>query len=87
MENLVKQTCKEFNLTYKELGEKIGLSEASIKRLATSEINSQVEQSLKMLYRIAELEAELKDFFEKQQELSLTISTKVITIFSLLGKG
>ena len=70
MENLVKQTCKEFNLTYKELGEKIGLSEASIKRLATSEINSQVEQSLKMLYRIAELEAELKDFHTLKEILS-----------------
>ena len=70
MENLVKQTCEEFNLTYKELGEKIGLSEASIKRLATSEINSQVEQSLKMLYRIAELEAELKDFRTLKEILS-----------------
>ena len=70
MENLVKQTCKEFNLTYKELGEKIGLSEASIKRLATSEINSQVEQSLKMLYRISELEAELKDFRTLKEILS-----------------
>ena len=70
MENLVKQTCKEFNLTYKELGEKIGLSEASIKRLATSEINSQVEQALKMLYRVAELEAELKDFRTLKEILS-----------------
>ena len=70
MKNLVKQTCKEFNLTYKELGEKIGLSEASIKRLATSEINSQVEQYLKMLYRISELEAELKDFRTLKEILS-----------------
>lgn len=62
MENLVKQTCKELNLTYKELGLKIGLSEASIKRLATGEINPQVQQSLTMLHKIAELEAELKDF-------------------------
>lgn len=62
MENKIKQTCKEFRLTYKELGEKIGLTEASIKRLATGKLNPQVEKSLQMLHKIAELEAKLQDF-------------------------
>lgn len=62
-ENLIKKTCKELGLTYRELGEAIGLTEASIKRLATSnEINSQVEKSLQMLLKIHELETELQDF-------------------------
>lgn len=62
-DNLIKKTCKELGLTYRELGERIGLTEASIKRLATSdEINSQVEKSLQMLIKIHVLESELQDF-------------------------
>lgn len=62
-QNLIKKTCKELGLTYRELGERIGLTEASIKRLATSnEINSQVEKSLQMLLKIHALESELQDF-------------------------
>ncbi|TLE00985.1 XRE family transcriptional regulator [Helicobacter muridarum] len=60
---MIKKTCKELGLTYRELGEKIGLTEASIKRLASSdEINLQVEKSLQMLLKINELESELQDF-------------------------
>ena len=59
-ENLIKRTCKELNLTYKQLGEAIGLSEASIKRLAVSdEINSQVTKSCEMLLEIKNLKNQL----------------------------
>ena len=59
-ENLIKQVCKELNLTYKQLGEAIGLSEASIKRLAVSdEINSQVTKSCEMLLEIKNLKNQL----------------------------
>ncbi len=59
-ENLIKQTCKELNLTYKQLGELIGLSEGSIKRLATSdEINTQVIKSCEMLFEIKNLKEQL----------------------------
>ena len=62
-QNLIKKTCKELGLTYRELGERIGLTEASIKRLATSdEINFQVEKSLQMLLKIHTLECELQNF-------------------------
>ena len=30
-ENLIKKTCKELGLTYREPGERIGLSEVAIK--------------------------------------------------------
>lgn len=61
-ENLIKQTCKELNLTYKELAEKIGLSEGSIKRLATSdEINTQVIRSCEMLIEIKTLKEQLSN--------------------------
>lgn len=59
-ENIVKKTCKELNLTYKQLGELIGLSEASIKRLAVSdEINMQVIKSCEMLLEIKRLKESL----------------------------
>ncbi|OWK87570.1 hypothetical protein B5Z71_09895 [Campylobacter jejuni] len=59
-ENLIKKTCKELGLTYKQLGELIGLSEGSIKRLATSdEVNMQVIKSCEMLFKIKELENKL----------------------------
>lgn len=48
--NIVKQTAKELGMTYKELGEAIGLSEASIKRLAGSDtVNDQVLKSIELL--------------------------------------
>ena len=69
-QNLIKKTCKELGLTYRELGERIGLTEASIKRLATSdEINFQVEKSLQMLLKIHALECELQDFRTLKQLL------------------
>lgn len=50
-QNLIKKSAKE-------LGEVIGLSEASIRRLATSaEINNQVVKSIEMLLEIEELSA------------------------------
>ncbi|AQW85467.1 hypothetical protein CPIN18020_0220 [Campylobacter pinnipediorum subsp. caledonicus] len=61
-ENLIKQTCKELGLTYKQLGELIGLSEGSIKRLAVSEdVNSQVIKSCEMLIEIKNLKEKLSN--------------------------
>ena len=64
-ENLIKSTCKELNLTYRQLGELIGYSEGRLKQLAITEPGEQVEKVCKMLLRIKELEAELN----KQNEL------------------
>lgn len=36
MENLVKDTAKKLNLTYKELGELIGYSESALKAASSS---------------------------------------------------
>ncbi|MDR0468007.1 MAG: XRE family transcriptional regulator [Campylobacteraceae bacterium] len=64
-ENIVKKTCKELKLTYRELAEKIGISEGRVKQLATSETGEQVERACLMLLQIKKLEIEL----EKQQQL------------------
>lgn len=64
-ENLIKSTCRELGITYKQLGELIGLSEASIKRLATSdEISQQVIRSCEMAIEIHRLK-------EKTQSLEI----------------
>jgi len=61
--NIVKRTAKELGMTYRQLGEAIGLSEAHIKRLAQSDdIGEQVKKSLQMLMRIDELEKETQDY-------------------------
>ena len=60
--NPIKNTCKELNLTYKQLGEAIGLSEGSIKRLATSDdINTQAIKSCEMLLEIKSLKEQLSN--------------------------
>jgi hypothetical protein len=57
----LKQFCKEKNITYKELAEKIGMSEGGLKNaIATDSISKSIEHSLKMYSRILELEAEVR---------------------------
>lgn len=61
-ENLIKKTCKELGLTYRELGEAIGLSEGRIKQLAIStEVTEQVVRSIEMLREIQALKTELEE--------------------------
>ncbi|MBT0879822.1 XRE family transcriptional regulator [Campylobacter sp. 2018MI10] len=58
---MVKQTCKELNLTYKQLGELIGVSEGRVKQLAIGEVGEQVQKSCEMLLKINELEKKLSE--------------------------
>lgn len=66
-DNLIKRTCKQLGLTYKQLGELIGLSEGRVKQIAildNSEISEQVVKSLEMLIKIHKLEAEISEVRE-----------------------
>jgi hypothetical protein len=66
-DNLIKTTCKRLGLTYKQLGELIGLSEGRVKQIAildNSEISEQVVKSLEMLIKIHKLEAEISEVRE-----------------------
>lgn len=60
-ENIVKKVCKELGLTYRQLGELIGLSEGRVKQLAIGEVGEQVEKACQMLIKIHKLEAELNE--------------------------
>lgn len=64
-ENLIKSTCRELGITYKQLGELIGLSEGRIKQLAISEVGEQVTKSCELLKKVHDLEAKLN----KQEQL------------------
>ena len=68
--DLIKQTTKRLNLTYKELGEKIGYSESAIKAsIAKNEISLQMETAIKMLLEIESLKAELKEYADLKNSL------------------
>ena len=59
----IKDFCKSQNLTYKELGELIGMSGGSLNvALSNDKITPQVEASIKLLKKIKEQEQELKEF-------------------------
>lgn len=65
-DNLIKQTCKRLGLTYKQLGELIGMSESGIKTAITkNSISEQTQKAIELLVENLALKAEL----QKTQEL------------------
>lgn len=61
--NLIKETCKELGLTYKQLGEKIGYSEATLnKNASTGEISKSIEVAINLYLETLELRKQLKQF-------------------------
>ena len=62
-ENLIKQTCKELNLTYKQLGEMIGYSEAAIKAaIAKNEISEPMKRAIELYQETLNLKEQNKEF-------------------------
>jgi len=58
--NIVKKTCKELGLTYRQLGEIIGYSEGGLRSLAsTGNITEAVIKAIQMYKKILELEEKL----------------------------
>lgn len=72
--NLIKKTCKELGLTYKQLGEKIGYSEATLnKNASTGEISKSIEVAINLYLETLELRKQLKQF-ELLKEIIKNIS-------------
>ncbi len=62
-ENLIKQTCKELNLTYKQLGELIGYSESALNNVARQEkISEPLKRAIELYLENLKLQQELSDF-------------------------
>lgn len=60
-ENLIKQTCKELNLTYKQLGELIGYGEEAVSKAArTDNISATMNKALLLYLENLELKNKLK---------------------------
>lgn len=60
-ENLIKQTCKELGLTYRELGELIGYSEESVSKSArTGNISAPMNKAVELLLENIKLKDENK---------------------------
>lgn len=59
-ENLIKATCKELNLTYRELGELIGYSESAVKSAAVGNVSEPMSFAISQYFKIKELEAKLE---------------------------
>lgn len=60
-ENIVKKTCKELGLTYKQLGELIGFGEEAISKAARTEnISTQMQKALDLYLENIDLKEKLK---------------------------
>lgn len=61
--NLIKTTCKELNLTYKQLGEAIGYSESALNNAARQEkISEPLKRAIELYLENLKLKQELEDF-------------------------
>ena len=64
-ENIVKRVCKELGLTYKQLGEKIGVKEGTLNKVAsTGEISEQIQKAIELYLKTLDLESELNEYKE-----------------------
>ncbi|MDL0088145.1 transcriptional regulator [Campylobacter gastrosuis] len=73
-DNLIKQTCKELGLTYKQLGELIGYSESALNNASRQDKISEPLKFAIMLYlENLKLKEELEDFRTLKAILSKTL--------------
>ncbi|TLE00984.1 transcriptional regulator [Helicobacter muridarum] len=75
-DNLIKKTCKELGLTYRELGEKIGYSEEAISKAArTDKISIPMQKACEMFLKIKELEEE-KNLLDELTSILQKLTTR-----------
>lgn len=69
-DNIIKKTCKDLGLTYRELGEAIGYSESNINKVAsTGQISNQLKRAIELYLENLELKNKMKDCKELQRIL------------------
>ncbi|MFX4252026.1 helix-turn-helix domain-containing protein [Aliarcobacter butzleri] len=62
-ENIVKRVCAELGITQKELAEKLGIKEQSLRNMTSSnKITEQVEKTINLLIENNELKKQLTDY-------------------------
>ncbi len=66
----IKEFCKERNLTYKELGELIGMSEGGLQNaIKKDSISDQTTKAIELLKEIENLKEQLADYENLKQIL------------------
>lgn len=69
-ENIVKLTCKEFGITYKELGEAIGYSGDSLRNIASkAEVSDPLTKAIELYKENLALKIQLQDYNTLKQAL------------------
>ena len=78
-ENLVKKTCRELGITQKELAERIGVSESSIKRIVASKPTQHIINSINLILENEKLKRELNSvqFFQDSLKNFLQLRTNL----------
>ncbi|MEA3315417.1 MAG: transcriptional regulator [Campylobacterota bacterium] len=62
-ENIIKKTCKELGLTYRELGEKIGYGEGALKMsVSNQKVSEPMKKSIYLYMENLQLRNELNDY-------------------------
>ena len=60
--HLVKKVSKELGLTYKELGEKIGYTEANLKRsVSSNQLSRQLQTAIELYLKTIKLERRIEE--------------------------
>ena len=60
--HLVKRVSKELGITYKELADNIGYTEANLKRsVSTNQLSKQLETAIQLYLKTIKLEQEIED--------------------------
>ncbi len=73
-ENIIKSICKELGLTYKQLAERLGVSEGAIRNSVTNDkVSDQLKAGVGLLKEIEELKVQLKDHDELKKLLAKMI--------------
>ena len=67
-ENIIKTTCKELGLTYRELAEKIGVKESTLNKVAsTGEISDLMKKAIALYLETLNLKKELEEYQQFKQ--------------------
>ncbi|MGA1846899.1 helix-turn-helix domain-containing protein [Deferribacter abyssi] len=64
-ENIVKKVCKELGITQKELAERIGISEQSLRNAVSSgKLSNQTKKAIELFVENVKLKKELEKYKE-----------------------
>jgi transcriptional regulator with XRE-family HTH domain len=69
-ENIIKRTCKELGLTYKQLGEAIGYKPDTVNKAeSTGKVSDPMQRAIELYLENLELKKQLKDYNQLKELL------------------